>query len=838
MDAIVGIAGLGIAEKLEKLDTTHTDVDGTYTGRMLCGNPLGYSVGLLITAGLQTWDSFSDIAVTLAFAYSGDWYWFLAGFSIQVVCGCTVGLMHAHCSRVRHGDGGGRTSLQAHSSMSQKAILAHTSKHTDVNKWTTWTIAPVLGMLGLIPATVCVLALKETGYVDTKKRVQTVSKVQRYDAHAEEVAEAAQENVHLVYLQSALELVLESMPQAVLQTYIGVAYGELDQETTSMSKPVSMLLAFSILCSFVASGAVMFDLESEERNQELPSSHHLQMASLYGFVTIVGRAGQVASLVFINALWACAFKAMALPSVILAVAMLYSLTMYSKIQCKGFRKASPNIVEATQYAVHTVYVLVLLMLFYLLRHEDNDYGSIPDGSDSPAPQSFDCRQRHSSIAVLVFSLTLSVVFMVASLLLDPQWGCRADGSIRHQMELARAEEDARAELRVARAWIAASISELQDVEWQLEDSSVVEVDLQDNTWVIREYRKQMIESIGKQVERACELHCKQTGQPCNREAQWKFRQHRKLRWESPSYFLFAEYAAWADSESRTESNLHNQHVVHKERTQHSMDEDDIRDLVDEYQSLFESFLLQAYAHPRCYKWEEQALWEASEKVAELEEQLSFTTMYKLAPPASRCWRRSWIKRIVRLVGEPQVKEAGVGAAISTTEDTHVATGKPNGCGTGAKLECFEIEAFNLANHRDKLALQPVEELSLSDVTHCRDPHLNPYESKHARHAIELVSPTQVWTLAAESVKDKRRWLKKLSILLPSHTAMDEALADLDSETTRRRLHSKHPFKQPLQPKLLRRLPKGEPTVTQLETGNPTFESEDPDARLMQPPVRE
>jgi hypothetical protein len=607
MDAIASIAGAGITGKLEEIDTKHIDDDGQYTGRTLCGNPLGHSVGLLISAGLQTWDSFSDIAVTLTFAYSGDIHWFLAGFSIQVVCGCVVGLMHAHCCSVRHGDGGGRESLQAHSSMSQKTILAHTSKHTDVGKWLTWIIAPVLGIFGLIPATVCVLALKENGSVNSKKHLAESSDAdaQCYDAHAEEVAESAQENTHLVYLQAGLELILESMPQAVLQTYIAVSYGQFDQHTATMSRPVVILLATSICCSFLASGVVMYDLESEERNQDLPSSAHLHIFSLYGALTIVGRAGQVASLVFANALCACAFKATAFPSIILAVLLLYVLTMYSKIQCKGARRTvSPNTLEVFQYVGHAIYVLVMMMMFYLLPHMENDYGGMSDGSHSLMPQTFDCKQRHTSIAVLWFSLSLAVVFMFASLLLDPQWGCRADASTRRQLATARAEEDALSELRVARAWVTASTSNLEDTEtgdqWQLEDKedNIAKVDLQDFSWVVREYRRQMLAAIGKQVQRACELHCKQTGQPCNREAQWKYRERRKLRWEASSYFLFVEYAAWEYGENRTETNLHDQHIAHKEHTQRKIDVDEVRELVDEYDSLFESFLSQTYAHPR------------------------------------------------------------------------------------------------------------------------------------------------------------------------------------------------------------------------------------------------
>lgn len=202
---------------------------------------------------------------------------------------------------------------------------------------------------------------------------------------------------------------------------------------------------------------------------------------------------------------------------------------------------------------------------------------------------------------------------------------------------------------------------------------------------------------------------------------------------------------------------------------------------------------------RCYKWEEQALWEASENVVELEEQLSFTTMYKLAPRRHRFRRRrDWVKQIVRLV--PESDEENVGSVVDSGKHSSNDV-------VGGKIECFDITAFNLANHHDDAALQPVEILLLRDVTHCRDPQLNSRVHKRANHAIELVSPTQAWIVAAESIKDKRRWLKKMTTLLPSHTAMDEALEDLHSEAARR----KHRLKRPSERK------------AHLETNNPTFE---------------
>ena len=55
------------------------------------------------------------------------------------------------------------------------------------------------------------------------------------------------------------------------------------------------------------------------RGTDLPSSARLSLFSLYGMVTVIGRGGQVAALVFGNALCACAFKGWAVVTILLSL---------------------------------------------------------------------------------------------------------------------------------------------------------------------------------------------------------------------------------------------------------------------------------------------------------------------------------------------------------------------------------------------------------------------------------------------------------------------------------------------------------------------------------------
>jgi hypothetical protein len=719
--------------------------------RTLFGTALHVALPLCSSAVIAFWDAITDVAVTVSFFLSGDWGWFFACLCVHVVTGCLIGLLHVHSAMVHNREGGGRQSVEAHSDVPRKRVLAHTSRYTRAfGAKLQWLLGATIGMLGLAPVVVSVMALREHGDRADKD-------AGTYDADTEEKAEETQEAMLLAKVESALELVLESLPQAVLQTYIGISYGDL----SGGSDDLGVLIAFSVLCSFLSSGDVMFELEAEDRNKNLPREARLTLFSAYGLVTVIGRAGQVAALVFGNALCACAFKGWAVLTSLLSIANLLFLTMYSKIQARGNgSRFSPNQIEIMQYSVHIIFVVLLLGVFYLMPHVDNNYADRTvqeDGSASSA-QHFECRKRTVGLSALLISLAVSVVFMSLSLILDQEWGLRSSVARRRELLDKRDQEDAAEESRVAAAYVQAH-RECSDTE------------LADPSFLVRTYRRMMLEDISRATKSNCQAHCRATGQGFNLEAEWKFRQRRKLRWESSSYFLVREYRAWDWTASAHEDHLQDVLSVDHPRMRGRLvtcdsnevqETDNVNSTRDDYDELFRGFLAQTYAHPRCYKWEENALWEASAPVRKLTEGLAFSPMYirkRLGFKHSQGCRRSvWEKSIFRL--DPK------------TWDQEL-DGRP-------RLECFDVDQFNSRGHSfDKSsALVPEMELYLDGVTHCRDPRLNPHSSRsgrHALHAIELVSPRSSWVFAAETMQAKLAWIHRIAEHLPDGVEVEETL---------------------------------------------------------------
>ena len=102
----------------------------------------------------------------------------------------------------------------------------------------------------------------------------------------------------------------------------------------------------------------------------------------------------------------------------------------------------------------------------------------------------------------------------------------------------RDEEDATEEEKVAVSYITAH-RECSDAERE------------DIPWLVREYRKAMLQEIGEEVRKNCHEGGRdgQAERKREREAEtetgaleeeWRFRQVRKLRWEQLDYFLYSE----------------------------------------------------------------------------------------------------------------------------------------------------------------------------------------------------------------------------------------------------------------------------------------------------------
>merc|ERR1711990_236029 len=95
------------------------------------------------------------------------------------------------------------------------------------------------------------------------------------------------------------EMLLETLPQCALQTYVGVSYGQFEE---------SFLPVFSVAMGFLAGGSTVFGFESRRRNRELPEHVHLSAMSKYGLFTIVGRGSQLGALVFGTSMLACMYS--------------------------------------------------------------------------------------------------------------------------------------------------------------------------------------------------------------------------------------------------------------------------------------------------------------------------------------------------------------------------------------------------------------------------------------------------------------------------------------------------------------------------------------------------
>mgnify|MGYP003329760103 CR=1 FL=1 len=74
--------------------------------------------------------------------------------------------------------------------------------------------------------------------------------------------------VKAVRVFKAMELYFEAMPQAVLQVYVGVAYGKLD-----LSSDMDYLLAVSVFISLLGAGVTAAGFETMKREHMAVTSH-------------------------------------------------------------------------------------------------------------------------------------------------------------------------------------------------------------------------------------------------------------------------------------------------------------------------------------------------------------------------------------------------------------------------------------------------------------------------------------------------------------------------------------------------------------------------------------
>ena len=344
---------------------------------------------------LPQMDTVSDWAVAYSFYSSGDMGWFWAAFSIQIVSGLLTGLLL--CG------------------------LASGSKQ----RWLLLLAMPI-GLAGLTPSALAVTTLV-TKTIATQKQLKTFK---------------------------TLELIIEALPQSVLQGYVAISYGRLD--------PV---LAFSIFTSLLGAGNTMYSFEVMNRT----SHPHLVATSKYGIVRVLALASTTAMGVFWVSLLACAYKGVAGLAVVGGVCTYLFLPMEVKIrdmprsqtgETSGLVSSLVANVCCGRFMVCMIFAIFAMSAFmmggaffgFADYHFDNNYGNVllPDAAPGE-PQHLDCTERTSGVGAAVASTIAAAVLMTLSLLMDPELGVQGCKGLSFEEQVAKDSVDmTREELKSAK----------------------------------------------------------------------------------------------------------------------------------------------------------------------------------------------------------------------------------------------------------------------------------------------------------------------------------------------------------------------------------------------------
>eukprot|EP01046_Picozoa_sp_COSAG06_P012306 COSAG06_NODE_719_length_12828_cov_24.153036_7_plen_969_part_00 len=341
-------------------------------------------------------DTLSDWAVVYSFYSSGDIGWYRAALSIQIIAGLLTGFLLC---------------------------------------WTVWTspnkypnlalLAVPIGLVGLAPSTLAVMTLYT-------KDVATIEQLKAF---------------------GTLELIIEALPQAVLQTYVVVSFDRLDP-----------LMAVSIFISLLGAGNTMFGYEAMNR------IGHAQLAvtSKYGVVRVLALASTTAMGVFWVALLACAFKGLAGLAVVSGVCVYFLLPMESKIRdmprsqtswsfAYGSLVCCGRTIVCLIFAILTMGSFMMMFVFMGFPHVDNNYSnsSLP-AAGREEPQHFDCTERTGGLYAALTSTILAGSLMSLSLLMDPQLGVKGFKGMSWKEQLAvdcaSIPEDELPSAKVAAIW--------------------------------------------------------------------------------------------------------------------------------------------------------------------------------------------------------------------------------------------------------------------------------------------------------------------------------------------------------------------------------------------------
>ena len=251
----------------------------------------------------------------------------------------------------------------------------------------------------------------------------------------------AREDLMHLKIMKAIELLLEALPQLTLQTYVGVAYGQLDPGNDDFS----ITLATSVCLSMVRPGLALFSLEILARNQQRRQVTRPDLGIVeedfpklgldqwqYGLATSLWRSAQVVAICMWFAMCACAFKfdaLLAMPFIVttFGLSVYESAFWRSTMAPTGLPPARKLPAWALTVSIgmsQLVVVAGLIVAFNTFDHADNNYAneSLPETGNTTAPQYFRCEDRDIGTVTAWAGTILSVVLMLVAVLLDPQHG--------------------------------------------------------------------------------------------------------------------------------------------------------------------------------------------------------------------------------------------------------------------------------------------------------------------------------------------------------------------------------------------------------------------------------
>eukprot|EP01045_Picozoa_sp_COSAG04_P002611 COSAG04_NODE_96_length_26486_cov_136.642817_15_plen_1257_part_00 len=280
-------------------------------------------------------------------------------------------------------------------------------------------------------------------------------------------------------LFKAAELIIEAVPQSILQTYVGVAYGKFDPSSPTFS----YLLPVSVTVSLLGAGSTVFGLEAEMRNAVAGEPKDrwgpptfkevVTLGSRYGIVGLLFRTAQVTALIFWISLLGCAEKGWAAVAVVLGVLVFggmcaeaayrgrrmkaiewkvkeqpWGMSGYDAEKWREEQQAQGTLLGEEKWrepfrsklirlwqpprsvrapllwsALHLALLGAMAAVFFDVQHVPNNYANktLPMGGPGD-PQHYDCHDRTSGLYPAYLASALCVVLATLYAALDPEHG--------------------------------------------------------------------------------------------------------------------------------------------------------------------------------------------------------------------------------------------------------------------------------------------------------------------------------------------------------------------------------------------------------------------------------